>query len=116
VKHFDEKEFSCGCGCGMGFDDMDEKFCSKLDLSRAISKTAYRLNSSIRCEEHNKDVGGLADSSHLIGHAADIKADTASLRFKVIYGLIKAGFTRIGIYKTFIHVDDDDTKPEKVIW
>ena len=116
MNHFQDKEFSCNCGCGLGVDDMDAKFCSRLDLARSISKTSYVLNSSIRCENHNYNAGGLEDSAHLTGHAGDIQAATSRIRFKIIYGLIKAGFTRIGIYKNFIHVDNDDAKPENVLW
>ena len=34
----------------------------------------------------------------------------------VIYGLIEAGFTRIGIHPKFVHADNDPKKVEGVIF
>jgi len=33
-----------------------------------------------------------------------------------VNALLKAGFTRIGIASSFVHVDCDPTKPAQVIW
>ena len=76
------------------------------------------INSGFRCEKHNKDpkVGGSDTSSHLIGLAADIKCEYSTYRFHLLNALLKAGFKRIGIGKTFIHVDLDEAKPQSVIW
>jgi len=45
----------------------------------------------------------------------DIQARTSYYRFKIVYGLIKAGFTRILIYKTFVHADTDPNKTQEII-
>jgi hypothetical protein len=55
-------------------------------------------------------VGGVANSSHLTGWAADIRADSSNRRYLVLKGLIEAGFTRIGIGQNFIHCDCDPSK------
>jgi hypothetical protein len=34
----------------------------------------------------------------------------------IVGSLLEAGFNRIGIADTFIHVDNDPTKPEEVMW
>ena len=39
--------------------------------------------------------------------AVDIACSDSVTRQKIVSGLIKAGFTRIGISKTFIHSDND---------
>jgi len=116
MRYFTASEFSCGCGCGLDLSSMNKAFCNRLDYARAISKTPYSLNRSLSCAAHNKLVGGLDNSAHLTGHAADIRADNSVERYKILLGLIKAGFKRIGVYKTFIHVDDDETKPTGVVW
>lgn len=95
---------------------MNPDFLEKLKYARLLSDTPYKLTSAFRCPEHNLDVGGLEDSSHMYGLAVDIRTPNARVRFRVLYGLIKAGFTRIGIYETFIHVDDDTRKPPEVAW
>jgi uncharacterized protein YcbK (DUF882 family) len=74
------------------------------------------LNSGFRCARHNEAVGGVKDSSHVKGHAADIAAFDAPSRFKIVRALLDAGFDRIGVGKAFIHVDDDPAKEPDVMW
>lgn len=95
---------------------MNVEFLEKLEWARILSDYPYSISSAIRCYKHNIDVGGLATSSHLTGRAVDIRTPNARARYKILYGLIKAGFKRIGIYKSFIHVDGDETKPPEVCW
>lgn len=118
VKYFSQNEFKCQCRyrCGKGFDYMDQHLIKRLDLARSIAKFPFVLISTIRCDQHNEDVGGIKFSAHTKGLAVDIKATTSHARFKILFGLIKAGFTRIGVYKTFIHADLDTSKPQEVIW
>ena len=93
------------------------------DFSRRVaqkrnpeSDCPYVINSGFRTKEHNKKVGGKENSSHRKGYAVDIKATTSRHRHDIIFGLMMAGFNRIGIGKTFIHADDDPDKDEDVIW
>ena len=67
-------------------------------------------------EQHNREVGGTENSAHLAGLAVDIKCTDAWSRFKILHALLSVGFQRIGIGRTFIHVDDDLTKPQGVVW
>ncbi|HAS88818.1 MAG TPA: peptidase M15, partial [Desulfovibrio sp.] len=60
---------------------------------------------------HNAEIGGKPNSSHVGGFAVDIAADNSPQRAAILKSLIMAGFERIGIAKTFIHVDMD---PEKL--
>ena len=87
-----------------------------LDYARTISGIPYKLTSACRNPEQNKKAGGKDTSSHLDGWAVDILADNSVSRFKIIMGLIRAGFTRIGIGKDFIHADKDPNKPAEVTW
>lgn len=106
-------EFDCPC-CGK--NHMEPRVFNRFCLAREISGVFYIINSGWRCPEHNKKVGGSETSSHLTGEAGDIKSITSNHRFQVIRGLREAGFTRIGIAKTFIHADDDRNKTQGVIW
>jgi len=110
-----ESEFYCKCGCGLNFGDMDDGFMLDLHMARANAGVPFRFNSTIRCVEHNKFVGS-GTSSHLKGLAADIEVRSPYERFRILHGLKKAGLTRFGIYKTFIHVDGDQDKPKELIW
>ena len=79
-----------------------------------------KVNSGFRCPEHNAELvaqgKGSADSAHLSGHAVDIAVHNNPERYKFMYAFMVAGFVRIGIGDTFLHVDDDETKPQNTIW
>ena len=116
LENFHKSEFQCGCGCGLGSNDMSPKLLNRLDIAREFAGVPFVINSSIRCASHNEKIGGRINSAHLSGCAVDIKAADSSSRFKIIESLLCAGFNRIGVYATFIHVDNDQTKPQKVFW
>ena len=117
MMYFKPREFRCRCGeCEMGLVNMDERVIQKLDLARSIAKTPFSVRSAVRCPAHNIAVGGVENSAHLAGNAVDIACKDSSKRFLIIEALIRVGFNRIGVYDTFIHVDNDETKPARVIW
>lgn len=114
TKYFKESEFTCKCGCNT--NEMNAFTVAKLDRARGIAGVPFVITSGYRCEAHNRAVGGVKGSAHTKGYAVDIKADTGALRYTILMALLAVGFNRIGIAKTFIHVDDDPTLPKKVIW
>ena len=111
---FTEKEFKCKCGCGLV--TMDKDFVSRLDNARRIAGIPFHINSGFRCVKHNAKVGGAKRSSHVFGLAADIGVSDSPSRFKIINALLTAGFTRIGIGWSMIHVDADPSKEQNCIW
>ena len=115
MKYFKLSEFDSPDMVGSG-KAMDKEFLSKLDQARSLADTSFRITSGFRTLEHNKKVGGVENSSHTKGHAADIACTDSVKRHKIITSLLKAGFTRIGIAKTFIHIDNDPNKPANVTW
>jgi uncharacterized protein YcbK (DUF882 family) len=116
MRNFTPDEFSCNCGCGGGFSDMDAEFLDMLDNARDHAGIPFRLSSAYRCARHNEAVGGVEDSAHVSGHAVDIIARSGREKWLIEEGLRKAGFTRIGRSKSFIHADNDPSKPERVAW
>lgn len=112
-------EFNCPC-CGK--NKMNESFLATLTDAREYCRTPFMINSGYRCEKHNKKVGGKPNSTHTVGAAADIHCTESRQRALILCGLLEAGFSRIGIAKTFIHVDmadrleGDDKKAEAVFW
>lgn len=106
-------EFSCPC-CGE--NKIDKAFVHKLDHARSVSNVPFIITSGYRCKNHNHDIGGKSLSSHLDGLAADIGCVSSVGRLRILCGLIKAGFNRIGIRSDFIHVDVDQSKPSDVLW
>ena len=113
MKYFKKGEFSCP-HCGR--NEMDADFMVRLDEAREKAGVPFRINSGFRCEEHNQQVGGKPDSAHTKGLAADIKATTSGDRFAILQALYSLGFVRVGIAKTFIHVDADPEKPQDMTW
>jgi uncharacterized protein YcbK (DUF882 family) len=110
LNNFTLDEFTCKCGCGR--NNMDKDFLKRLDLARDLAGVPFSINSGCRCPEHNNCVGSTS-INHVEGKAADIKATDGHTRIKILEGLIKAGFKRIGIHKTFIHADSMD-QPESL--
>jgi len=120
MKHFKPHEFDSPDLKGSG-ELMDSTFLSMLEEARAEANIPFKINSGYRTIKHNKHLAKKGykvskDSSHLKGLAADIKCVDSRGRFIILNALINAGFTRIGIAKTFIHVDCDIDKPSQVIW
>ncbi len=113
LDHFRVDEFSCPC-CGA--NNMDPRFLLDLDRAREFAGCVFVINSGYRCQRNNLLVSGKPDSAHLSGHAADIRATTTRRRYKVLDGLIRAGFERIGIYDRWIHVDNDPSKPPEICY
>lgn len=97
-------------------DKMDKEFLKKLDRAREVAQIPFKINSAYRTPEHNAKIGGKPNSSHLKGLAVDISVTDSRQRFIVLQSLIQAGFNRIGVAKTFIHVDDDKDKDAEVVW
>jgi uncharacterized protein YcbK (DUF882 family) len=112
-QYFTFDEFKCHC-CHKG--EVSDVILTMLDAARTHSRCAYHITSAYRCPVHNKNVNGVYSSAHVFGLAVDISTPNSKIRFAVLQGLIKAGFTRIGIADTFIHVDIDGTKPGEVCW
>ena len=94
---------------------MDKDFLAKLDKAREFAKVPFVINSAYRSPEHPESIKN-PTSSHIKGLAVDIKATDSRTRYIVLNALIHVGFNRIGIADTFIHVDDDKDKSQKVIW
>ena len=116
LEYFKISEFDSPDVKGSGIN-MDQDFLELLDCARSYAGIPFKINSGYRTKEHNKKVGGVKDSSHLIGRAADISCKDSKSRALIIGSLLEAGFMRVGVHKSFIHVDNDvENKSFPVIW
>lgn len=107
--YFNDSEFACKCGCG--FAKPDKRLVDTLNAIRGELGKPIVVMSGCRCKAHNKKVGGVANSNHTHGTAADIQsngvsaADLWSLT-KQLYGLgWLSELAGLGRYDTFVHVD-----------
>ncbi len=96
---------------------MDSDFMKKLrKVKQKANLPFFIINSGYRTKKHNKKVGGVPNSAHTTGNAADIKAPFEWMQRRIVGAAKEVGFKRMGIGKTFVHLDDDDTKKQYVAW
>ena len=113
TEHFSRWEFACRCGCG--FNVVDPLFVDELERMRVQLGRPMNITSGCRCPEHNAAVGGVPNSAHIRGTAADIAVQGGSNRFEFVQ-LAFAFFNRIGVAKTFCHVDCDEELISPSLW
>ena len=104
-----------------------------LDIARGRAGIGFTITCGLRTPAKNASLAGaVCDSAHLpdadgVCHAVDLECQDDHSLFCMLFGLMMAGFRRIGVYvildsdKTkfiprHIHVDDDITKPLDVCW
>lgn len=115
MKYFKIEEFDSPDRKGSG-KNMQQNVLNQLDMARMAAGTPFIINSGYRTKEHNATLKhSTPTSSHLDGWAVDIHCIDSASRERIVYGLIMAGFQRIGIAKTFIHTDLDPYK-NPAIW
>tara|TARA_R100001443_G_scaffold114821_2_gene131388 strand:+ start:1386 stop:1739 length:354 start_codon:yes stop_codon:yes gene_type:complete len=115
MRYFVLSEFDSPDSPGSGVN-MDSDFLEMLDKARERAEVPFRITSGYRTKEHNKAVGGVENSSHTLGLAADISCEDSARRYLIIEALLYVGFNRIGIAPTFIHVDLAIDRPQNLIW
>lgn len=111
--NFSVSEFSCRCG-GRFCDGTywhDAAFLDALQKMRYDLGTPLRITSGHRCPQWNAAVGGAALSRHK-QIAADISLRRQD-RFRVLDAAKSAGFTGLGLARTFLHVD---RRAQPAIW
>lgn len=85
--------------------------CQQLEKIRFFTG-AIIINSGVRCPAHNKKVGGVANSQHLHGRAADIRVKNMyveDLYNKIVelkrQEVIKLGYIQLYKKQKFVHID-----------
>ena len=119
MKYFTLQEFDSSDKPGSG-KYMDDDFLEMIDCAREEAQIPFKINSGFRTEAKNnaiyKSLGrDPIRSSHLKGYAADIHCTNSKHRSIIVRALINVGYTRLGIAKSFIHVDNDPDKSD-AIW
>ena len=118
IKYFTRKEFRCPCGrCG-GFPVEPQE-----SMVRAVDEIRHRLGipisivdgggSGVRCAAHNAEVGGVSNSQHLFGLAADLHSAASPAQMKAVAEDVMGRTGGIGLYSWGIHVD---TRPGYARW
>ena len=76
--------------------------CSSLSSAAALGSHWGRVTSTYRSPEHNREVGGVPNSYHLLGRAIDIARSAG-----VNHAMIKAAYQRAG-YTLVESLDEGD--------
>ena len=106
-EHFDRSEFVCSCGCGFGSapGEINHRLLAALEVLREILNGPIRITSGLRCHIKNRAVGGVSNSQHMRGTAADIQVTGVApdrVQDEAERLLPDGG---VGRYRTFTHVD-----------
>lgn len=102
---------------------ISQKLAERLILAQRMCGEQFTITCAFRSQKWERDHGRKGTSSHCkmkngepCSLAVDVSAVNSHLRFKILAGLILAGFPRLGIGKTFIHADIDETKPHPIVF
>ena len=112
TKNFSKEEFDCNDGSEMPINIYHNmvKVANQLQILRNYLGKPIQINSAWRSEEYNASVGGVKDSQHIMGRAADISVrDLNPIEvYNTIEKLIMNGEILqggLGLYDTFVHYD-----------
>ena len=117
MNYFSSEELRCKCGrleCDAP-KEVKQDLLDKLNRLRELYGGSLTVNDALRCAFHNAAVGGVGDSEHMFGQAADLLCNTSPDRLKIIKYAVEL-FNRIGVGKTFIHVGVSPSLGQDVMW
>lgn len=103
--HFSRTELACRC-CGEM--KIEKRLIDALEELRRRAGKAIAIHDGYRCAVHNQEVGGVNNSEHTRGMAADVEISGLSLQQMYELALQVAEFAEggIGAYDGgFLHVD-----------
>lgn len=116
-KNFSLEEFKCKDGSDIPNTALLNivELARNLEVLRTAINKPITITSGYRSPKYNAKIGGVKDSQHLRGTAADIKVSgmTPKEVALVIEGLIESGKMKeggIGVYPTFTHYDHRNRK------
>lgn len=111
--YFEDYEFACKCNRHNVVDGknvldhvIDKRLVDVLDKIRERVGRPVYIESGYRCEDHNREVGGVPNSQHVLGTAADITVDDISI--DELADIAKeCGADGVGRYYglQFVHID-----------
>ena len=111
--HFKEEEFNCS---ETGENDMTGTFMRRLEQCRYIFDKPMVINSGYRSPKHSIEAAKDKPGEHSQGMAADVACDSSRDRYDLVRAAIHAGFHRLGIADTYVHLGLSYRKDKDVIW
>lgn len=112
TKNFNLSEFSCkdGSQTPLGVYYNLQKLAIQLQVLRDYIGKPIKINSGYRSPKYNAKIGGVKNSQHILGKAADITIkgfDTGVIAYHLEQLISKGEILQggIGIYNGFVHYD-----------
>jgi len=124
TRNFSHSEVACKCGRCKGAAKISPDLMVRLQAVRDEAGP-IRVNSGVRCRKHPESKArptsshvpaDLGDGEGRCGHAVDIAAVGSGRRFRLLDAALAAGFVRVGIGSSFLHLDNDLSKSQGVAW
>lgn len=102
---------------GVKKEELDQELLIKLEQASSLAEVDFTVTSGFRPGVDGVD-HGIKNGPHMSHKAADLRCHDSMSRFKILNGLFRAGFRRIGIGKVHIHCDVASlpTFPQIVAW
>lgn len=128
MSYFSDEELMChgandgDCDCGPETaQEVNPLLIEKLDQLRDLIGGPIEISCAYRCPAHNAAVGGVANSQHVKGNAADVQTpeyDHCNTPEQLESYCEKVGFDGIGVYEWGCHVDvrDGGESPNVYRW
>ena len=86
-------------------DRMEPAFIAQLQMARSIAGVSFVITSGWRSKDDSR--------AHWLGKAVDIRAKDSRTRFKILTGLLAAGFVRVFAYYNTGHIHADSNTEEE---
>ena len=127
-EHFSAAELMCrgasqgSCNCGPETaNNVSPRLLEKLEALRAMIGGPIEISCAYRCPAHNAEVGGVPNSQHVDGTAADVQTPNynhCNTPEQLKWYCEQIGFDGIGLYDWGCHVDvrDNGQSPNTYIW
>ena len=109
TRNFKVSEFACHC-CGE--NKIEQRVIDTCQMIRDEMGIPIHINSGYRCKQHNANVGGVKNSYHTQGLAADLSCGRKAIElFLKIHELYVNGklpelkYVILYLKKNFVHID-----------
>lgn len=113
IKYFTREEWRCQCGgkyCNGFPAEPAEETVRMADEIRRRAGVPLRVNSGLRCKQHNAEVGGVSNSLHTTGQAVDLAGAISPDKLLDIAQAVQAekipGRGGLGRYGWGVHIDN----------